>query len=404
MKLRKKAYLPQFSAITLPGSKSISHRVLIAADLCDMPKEKIEGISDCDDTQYLQRALQNQQQTRHHFGDGATPLHFFMAMAAAKTRVCILTGSANLMQRPHRDLIDLLGQCGTIIKQSPEEIIIEKGIQSFRSISADATRSSQHISAMMLVAPCFPGRKEIQLKGKPASFPYIRLTAEMLRLFGVETAISQEKIIINEGSYKAPNTINIEPDWSSAAFFYSLVACEPQISILLKGLSLQSLQGDFAIAGFYHELGVTSLQTETGVLISHNGLINTKPFFDLRHHPDCAPALLAASAYLHLNAEFAGLENLAIKESNRIQAMIDNLQQAGISLVYKNGLYRLVFDNLSVENVGHYHIHTHNDHRIAMAMAVFGLKYDITIDNSDCVNKSFPGFWQQWSHWFQAEP
>ncbi|MEY4002922.1 MAG: hypothetical protein RIT07_964 [Bacteroidota bacterium] len=404
MKLHKRNFFPEYTVISLPGSKSVSHRVLIAATLSGLPINLIHGLSDCDDTRYLLRAIQNPQQEIYDFGDGATPLHFFMAMAAAQNRSCTLTGTDRLIQRPHEDMIEVLRHCDAELEQNQQEICIQKGIQSFRHITADASRSSQHISAMMLVAPVFKGNKEILLKGNPASVPYLKLTASVLQQFGIQTSILDKKIVIDDGEYKAPNNIVIEPDWSSAAFFYSLVACEPNVSILLKGLNLQSQQGDAEIAVFYNELGVTSTQTEDGVLIRHNGGINPNPTFHLINHPDCAPALLAVCSLLGVDAVFTGLENLANKESDRLQAMNENLQQVGITITADAGVYKLLFNHYSDNHSNLINFQSHNDHRIVMAMAVFGSKYNITIDNSDCVNKSFPGFWEQWSHWFQAEP
>jgi len=402
MKLHKKASLPKVSTITLPGSKSISHRALIAADLSGMPIESIKGLSGCDDTQFLLRAIQNQQQEKHDFGDGATPLHFFMVLAAAKNKPLVLTGSERLMQRPHGDLINLLSQCDSVIKQTPQEIIIDKGIQSFQSITADATRSSQHISAMMLVAPLFPGLKEIVITDKPASFPYIKLTADLMRIFGVDTFISEENILIETGSYQPPETLQIEPDWSAAAFFYSLVSCAPGMSILLKGLRLNSMQGDSALANFYYELGVSSTQTEDGILISHSGKFNPNPVVNLINYPDCAPTIMATCAYLRINASFTGLENLVLKESNRLEAMAVNLKQTGANISLRNGAYFLSYDENILANTP-LDIKTHGDHRIAMAIAIFGLKHTVNIDNPECVSKSFPGFWQQWSHWFHSD-
>jgi 3-phosphoshikimate 1-carboxyvinyltransferase len=404
MKLHKKNLPPEVTVISLPGSKSISHRVLIAATLSGLPINLIHGLSDCDDTRYLLRAIQNPQQEIYDFGDGATPLHFFMAMAAAQNRQCTLTGTNRLMQRPHEDMIEVLRQCDAELKQNQQEICIQKGIQSFRHITADASRSSQHISAMMLVAPVFKGTKEILLKGKPASFPYLKLTASVLKLFGIQASIFDKKIVIDDGEYKAPNNFVIEPDWSSAAFFYSLVAGEPNIRILLKGLNLESLQGDSDIADFYRELGVTSTQTQDGVLINHNGYINPNPTFHLINHPDCAPALLAVCGLLGVDAVFTGLDNLANKESDRLQAMNENLQQIGITIASDDGVYKLLFNHNSDTHSNLLNIQSHNDHRIVMAMAVFGLKYSLRIDNATCVNKSFPGFWEQWNHWFHIDP
>lgn len=400
MKLHKKTELPELVSVTLPGSKSISLRALMVSALCDFPISQLTGLSDSDDTHYLASALSHSNQTIHSFGDGATPLHFFMAYAAARNLKCVLTGSERLMQRPHEDLADLLRQCGAIINVNPQEIVIEKGIQSFKSIVADATRSSQHISSMMLLAPLFPGRKSIILKGKPASYPYLQLTAEILRVFGIKADVTTKSINIEAGQYKAPVTFRIEPDWSAAAFFYSLVACQPGIRILLTNLTLLSIQGDAAVAKFYEELGVTSIQTDEGVLITNNGIRNPSPVFDLLHHPDCAPALLASCAFLGINASFLGLENLAIKESHRLQAMKENLAQIHVEINNFDGMHTLACHPKSNNPL---FVRTYNDHRIAMAMAVFGLSHSLSIDNPDCINKSFPGFWQHWAHWFHID-
>lgn len=400
MKLHKKSDLPELVSLTLPGSKSISLRAQMASTLCDSPLSQLKGLSDSDDTRHLANALTRPDKSNHSFGDGATPLHFFMAYAAARNLRCSLTGSERLMQRPHEDLANILRQCGAIINMNSKEIVIEKGITSFNSVWADATRSSQHISSMMMLAPLFPGRKSIILQGKPASYPYLQLTAEILRVFGIDSNVTAKAVTIEAGQYKAPDAFRIEPDWSAAAFFYSLVACRPGIRILLKNLNLVSIQGDAAIAKFYEELGVRSFQTDDGVLIANNGIKNPNPVFDLLHHPDCAPALLASCAFLGLNASFLGLENLAIKESNRLQAMKENLAQINVEINNHDGMQTLACQFKSNNPL---QVRTYNDHRIAMAMAVFGLSHSLRIDNPECINKSFPGFWQQWAHWFHIE-
>jgi 3-phosphoshikimate 1-carboxyvinyltransferase len=402
MILYRKTDYRENAQVILPGSKSISHRMLIAAALCGISEDRLSGLSDSDDTRHLLNALQNTNVSNFHFEDGATPLHFFMAFAAAKNLNCTLSGSERLMQRPHGDLIDALKQCGAVIQENHGQITIEKGINGFSSIAVDASKSSQHISAMMLVAPLFPGQKEIVLINKPVSFPYLQLTADVMQTFGVNTFLSDEKIIIKEGYYCPPESLEIEPDWSAAAFFYSLVSCNPGMSILLRGLKLNSMQGDAALADFYKELGVSSAQTEDGVLITNSGNINTNPVFNLINHPDCAPAMMASCAFLRINASFTGLENLVLKESNRLEAMAANLQQTGAILGNKNGAYFLSYNNNRVTSA-QLDIKTHGDHRIAMAMAVFGLKYRLNIDNPECVSKSFPGFWQQWSQWFNID-
>jgi 3-phosphoshikimate 1-carboxyvinyltransferase len=105
-----------------------------------------------------------------------------------------------------------------------------------------------------------------------------------------------------------------------------------------------------------------------------------------------------------VDAVFTGLDNLANKESDRLQAMNENLQQIGITIASDDGVYKLLFNHNSDTHSNLLNIQSHNDHRIVMAMAVFGLKYSLRIDNATCVNKSFPGFWEQWNHWFHIDP
>lgn len=402
MRLYSKTDYAKHTVVFLPGSKSISHRVLIAAASCGQTHEPPQGLSDSDDTLHLLTALQKSHDSQFFFEDGATPLHFFMAFAAAKRLICSLSGSDRLMRRPHGDLTDALKQCGAVVSENNGQICIEKGMTGFSQIRVNGSKSSQHISAMMLVAPLFPGQKEIVLINKPASFPYIRLTADIMQIFGVNTDVSEERILIEDRSYQQPVSFHVEPDWSAAAFFYSLVACCSGISILLKGLRLNSIQGDAILSNFYQELGVSSTQTEAGVYISNIGQVNSNPAFNLIHYPDCAPALMATCAYLRINASFTGLENLALKESNRLEAMTVNLQQTGADIIFRDGAHFLSYPENMFKST-ELNVKTHGDHRIAMAMAVFGLKNIVNIDNPECVSKSFPGFWQQWNPWFNID-
>jgi len=402
MKLYSKQPVALSGQINLPGSKSISHRALICCALSGTPISELAGLSDSDDTQYLKEALLNPNQPQYNMGDGATPLRFFLAYKAAVNEPCTITGSNILLSRPHQPLIEALTACGAEINVHEHGISLIKGIQHFPKLKLEADSSSQHVSAMMLVAPKYFGTKHLSIGNNTASLPYLEMTASVMQQFGVHTEINQHEIQIHEGSYSPTKNLLIEADWSSAAFFYSLAACIPGIRIKIPGLSLNSAQGDRQLSAFYASLGVKTYPGFDGIQISNEGQPAKAITYNLINHPDCAPALMSTCAFLGIEASFVGIHNLKDKESNRIKAMEENLgsmgiqfrqDEEGITLLYNK--QKTITEKLKIT--------TFKDHRIAMGMAIFGLKHKLYFDHPECVSKSFPNFWQEWSQWFNVE-
>lgn len=402
MKLYSKQPVALSGKVNIPGSKSFSNRALICCGLSNTPIREVHGLSDSDDTQYLKEALLNTNQPQYNMGDGATPLRFFLAYKAAVNESCTITGSNRLLTRPHHPLIQALTACGAEIKVHENRISLIKGMQCFPKLELEADTSSQHISALMLVAPKFIGTKSISLGGKVASLPYLQQTASVMNLFGVHTEINRHEIRINEGNYMPTNNIIVEADWSSAAFFYSLAACIPGMCIQIPGLSLNSTQGDSQLSAFYASLGVETYADKDGIQIKNEGKPPKAINYNLINHPDCAPALISACAFLGIEATFVGIQNLKHKESDRIKAMEENLGFMGIRFQQDQESVTLLY-NKPQSHLDEITVTTFHDHRIAMAMAIFGLKYRLNIDHPECVSKSFPNFWQEWSQWFKVE-
>jgi 3-phosphoshikimate 1-carboxyvinyltransferase len=389
----------QARSIQLPGSKSISNRYLILNAIAPRPA-KLTGLSQSRDTQLLAAALAS---TGHEFWfeDGATPLRFFMAYAAIQGITGILNGVAGLQKRSVVELAQSLEQAGAVFKYHgepgfpPVEIIAPA--RRVSQLHVNRSMSSQFVSALLLMAPKMGQKFNLYLSGNTNSDAYVSMTMKCLVAYGVSCKFNPEGnfIAVDSGAFESPNAVNIEADWSSASYLYSLCACLPGSRFLLQNLQTTGMQGDEKLKTFYSELGVNSRQTDEGVLIEHNGKRSELFAIDLVDNIDLAPALIATCAFLRQPAVFRGLQNLKFKESDRVEAMNTNLKPFGAELEQQSDQWHLTFRNPIHPPAEKIEIRTFDDHRIAMAMSVFALQHVLVFDNPDCVVKSFPGYWNE---------
>lgn len=383
--------------IQLPGSKSISNRFLIIRNLANSSCE-FQGLSNARDTRLLFDSLNNPTPSAD-FQDGATPYRFFTAWAAAKNMSTSVTGSTGLEKRSIEPLVNSLKSLGADIEYLHQAgyapVKIKKGISHFKEVVVDHSQSSQFASALMLIAPIFPGEKVIHLTGShEAGFGYLETTASCMRQAGVSTKIRQDQINIREGQYALPAQIGIEADWSSAAWFYMLCACMPEASFKMPRLQQASYQEDSQLATWFAELGVKTTFNESGIQIRKNGVAaKHKLHFDFKNNIDLAPALICTCAFLKLKATFWGLENLKFKESDRLKGLQKNLAQLGISLSESPAGWNLNFSRVTA--VKELRFDTANDHRMVMAFSVFALRQPIYLNWATCVEKSFPNYWKE---------
>lgn len=382
--------------IQLPGSKSLSNRFLIIRALSNSDCQ-LHNLSASRDTTLLQRALEHPG-TVADFADGATPARLYLAYAAALNIPTTVSGNESLRKRSVAPLAGALGQLGAITEYQAETgflpVSVKQGITTFETATVDHSQSSQYTSALMLIAAALPGKRSIRLEGnKQAGFSYTKITAWCMKQAGISVIQTESEITIAQGSYQLPESLTIESDWSSAAWWYMFCACIPGSSFHLPGLMPDSPQGDRKLTVFYETFGVESTFTPTGLSISNLSKSATGSIhFHLQEHIDLAPAIICTCAFLNLRATFSGLENLQFKESDRIQAIQQNLLQLGHELTHHNGTWTL-HQNSNSATTEPVTIRTHSDHRIAMAFAVFALRFKMIPDDADCVVKSYPGFW-----------
>ncbi len=383
--------------ICISGSKSESNRMLILQ--AQFPNISIENLSESDDTVVLQKGLQtaNGAIDIHHAG---TAMRFLTAYFAAKQgSEIILTGSQRMQERPIGILVDALRSLGAEIEYIENESFPPLKIRGKKlqndEVKIKADISSQYISALMLVAPMFPEGLKINLEGKTTSIPYIEMTLSLLKSIGIEREFSTNTISISSKKNIEKTTLVVESDWSSASYFYSLVALsEEGFKISLKSFSKESLQGDAALVQIYDSLGVQTVFDSSNNTISLSKNKTELPdslMLDLSNTPDLAQTITVSCFGLGIACELTGLHTLKIKETDRLLALKNELEKLG-AIIQVND------NSLSLENSLKIHsnitIETYQDHRMAMAFAPMALKTNIVIKDAEVVSKSYPNFWE----------
>ena len=383
-------------SVNLPGSKSESNRLLILKKI--YPNISLLNLSNCDDTLTLRKAIEEKNQIVdvHHAG---TAMRFLTAFFASKKDVeFTLTGSKRMQERPIKILVDTLRAIGadiSYIKNNGFPPLKIKGKELIsNSISIDANISSQYISALMLIAPSLNKGLKITLRNNITSIPYIKMTLELLSRIGVFCSLTDN--IIEIASTKKINDIkvNIESDWSSASYYYSLVALSNHLEITLKTFRKDSIQGDSEVVDVYKKLGVETIFNETAnsITLKKNGKkVNNFLKLNLIETPDIAQTIAVTCFGLGISCELTGLKTLKIKETDRLLALKIELQKLGAEITITDKSLRLKPTKKIAKNIV---IDTYQDHRMAMSFAPLYLKVPIIINNPNVVSKSYKTFWE----------
>ncbi len=381
--------------VNLPASKSISNRVLIIQHLAEA-NIRVENLSEADDTIHLDAALRKGGDELW-MGDAGTASRFSIAYASVKLGRRIIRGSERLSQRPMKPLIDALRNLGANIvcleKEGylPVEIIGQE--LTGGEVEIEASVSSQFISALMLIGPQLANGLTIKFKGKPTSLPYLAITLKVMKMCGAEVLIGEDSIVVEPRKYESA-VVRVEPDWSAASYFFSAVALNPQLKLLLKGLNSQSIQGDAYLVDLYKPLGVKSAFNQSGLLLEHSGKIVPLSTIDLQDNPDLAQTIAATYSGLNKEALLTGLHTLKVKETDRLSAMVNELSRIGVkSEASDDSLFVKAGHDLISEKL----IHTYGDHRMAMAFAPLVFNINLSLENPSVVAKSFPDFFMEFS-------
>lgn len=381
--------------LLLPSSKSISNRLLILQELCKRDLG-IANLADADDTLLLRKLLkQYKQQPVLDAANAGTAMRFMTALLAVSEGEWMLSGSERMLQRPVGALVDALRQIGAEIDYAgaenfPPLRICGRPLKGGH-IEVDGSISSQFASALLLIAPFLPEGLSLELQGEKRSSPYIHMTLALLRHFGIITRVEEELITVYPGSFK-PQRYTVEPDWSAASYWYLAASLVQESEIFFPGLYLSSIQGDCVLASIYRCFGIESIENKDGIVIRKTAQADKKFNYDFSACPDLFPAVALSCAALGVDARLSGLGNLRVKESDRIKAVADGLQQCGIAFTVTETDELHIFGDKQIKT-GDVMINSYGDHRIAMAFAQLSwLTGSIIIDDMDVSAKSYPAF------------
>ena len=374
--------------VNLVGSKSESNRVLMIGYYGGF-KPRITNLSSSDDTTLLKDILDTISYPQNiNCSNAGTVLRFLATALSFRPGSWILTGSDRMMQRPVGDLVNALRNIGADIEYMGQEgfpplkINGKTPVETLpeTSVSVDISRSSQFASSILLALPIFKTdfHPALRLDGDMSSVPYIDMTIDVMQKFGIDVHRDGREIFIKSSDYRDIE-YTIESDWTCASYWYEIVAFSENGRARLRNLRLDSKQGDAVVAKWFEDFGVTTVQDGNDIIIEkNNSIIKKQVSFDFIDNPDLYPTIAATCAGLGVEGRFTGLRNLVHKESDRVAAMMSELSKIGTDRVCPP-----VFDS-------------HNDHRIAMALAPLAMKIGaIEINNAEVVSKSYPNFWKE---------
>jgi 3-phosphoshikimate 1-carboxyvinyltransferase len=402
------------STVSVPGSKSVANRALICAALAD-GESVLTGLPDGDDTTAMLDCVELLGITVSDVADSGvsitgtggrlapgpltlptrlagTTSRFITALAAVGSGPYIVDGLAPLRARPMAPLHDALAELGVAVRSlgEPGHLPVEISGPLTVADAAVAVRgdiSSQYLTALMLVAPHLPDGLRITLTTELVSRPYVTITQSVMKAFGVPTVhVGHDTIDIGPGRY-LPREYTVEPDASSASYPLAAAAiCGGSVTV--PGLGSDSLQGDAGFAHLLEKMGCAVHQTATSTRVSRHGDLRGIDV-DMVDLSDLVPTLAAVAAFADTPTRIRGVGFIRGKESDRLGDLCAELRTAGVDAVETD-------DGLSIRP-GEVHgatLHTHHDHRLAMAFGLLGLRADgIEVADPQVVSKSWPDYW-----------
>lgn len=400
---------------TPPPSKSHTNRALVLAALTD-GISVIKNYAICEDTIYMIRSLRklgvkiiqkedelivygkdgkfNKRKVILFCGNAGTTFRFLTALSIFNNGEVTLTGSKRMLERPIGDLIEALSQLDIKIESNNgyPPVKVFGGYINPKPVKINAKKSSQFLSALLLIMPTLGKDFSIELENELPSLPYIKMTLQVLRDFGVKiNHLEFRKFFLTKNLKLNPSKIIIESDTSSATYFFGSAAVLRK-RIKVNGLRKDTNQADIKFVKVLKKMGCDVKWGKDFVILTGKKLKGIT--IDMNDAPDSVPALAVVSLFADGKTLIKNIENLRYKESDRIQALANELSKLGARV-------RTGKDFIEINPIKNYNsavIETYNDHRIAMSFAIAQLKIpEIKIKNPECVKKSFPDFWQEFN-------
>ena len=383
--------------ITLPYSKSISNRALLIAALCG-GEPQVRYPAMCDDTAVMIEALSLDGDGDINVGAAGTAMRFLTAYIATREGLTVtLDGVERMRQRPIGPLVDALRSLGARIEYLGQEgyppLRIHGTALHGGNVVMTGGVSSQFVSAVMMIMPTIGGGT-ILITGDIVSAPYIHMTAAVMRDMGALVDFTGDKITMGNG-YRG-NDYVVEGDWSAAAPWYALAALLPESHLTLQGLSDDSIQGDARLVNLGQQLGIASRFDAGGVSLDTSHFIGCccSCFADMSATPDLVPSWVVLLCLLERSFRMTGVRTLHLKESDRIEALRQELSRLGYVLKIESEDAISWYGERCPVGQEPPVINTHGDHRLAMAFAPAAVRYPgLIIKDADVVTKSYPSYW-----------
>lgn len=402
----------------VPGSKSITNRALALAALAE-GTTVLRGVLESDDTRHMRRSLEQlgieiteigpdtwqvrggKQRLKApseplFVGNSGTSVRFLTALAALVPGPVTLEGDEHMAKRPIADLVDGLRQLGVRVECATgcPPLRVWGGTLAGGTVTMRGDRSSQYFSALLMAAPYATGEVILRVEGTLVSRPYVDITLEMMRRFGAEATAREQEFVVRPATY-APQDYLIEPDASSASYAFATAAATG-LAITVPGLGSSALQGDYGFVDLIEQMGATVERAPTTTrVVGPRPAKDGSPVLraldvDMHHISDTSMTLAALAPLCQGTTRIRNVENIRIKETDRLEATVTELQRIGQKV--QSGRDWFEIEPRPVQPAV---IHCYADHRMAMSFSVLGLvRPGITIEDPACVAKTYPGYWK----------
>jgi 3-phosphoshikimate 1-carboxyvinyltransferase len=392
--------------LTAPPSKSYTIRGLMCAALAKGKSHILNPLSS-DDTEAASKVLGQvginiqkgegywqvsggcfQKPTEELFcRDSAATLRFMTAISSLIPGRCRLVPGPSLSKRPIKPLISALAQLGIRCHIKDTTVIIDGGRLGGGKTRLPGDVSSQFVSALLLISPLAEEEVTILLTTPPRSKPYLEMTLDCMKRFGVEVRASDDlaQFEVSRQAYK-PTKYQIEGDWSSASYLLALGAASGQV--VITNLTRDSFQGDRIMLNLLQEMGAEVVISESSIMVRKSKLRAIKA--DLADCIDLLPTMAVLAAVAYGQSQFTGISRARLKESNRVLALKEGLAGMGIPVTEEEDRLTIIGTKPTGSTIDSF-----GDHRIAMAFSILGsVVGDTTINGAECVAKTYPEFWQ----------
>ena len=381
-------------ALNISGSKSESNRLLALRAFTYY--FEIKNISDSDDVKVMMSAI-NSSEEEIDIGHAGTAMRFLTSyFSSIENSSVILTGSKRMKERPISILVDALRELGVDISYLDNEgyppIKINGRVINKKQVHLPANVSSQYISSLMMLGVSLQNGLVINLSTEITSLPYIEMTKKIIERIGGNVKLKSNQIFINSlSNNKIPSQV-VESDWSSASYFYSIVALSDLSNLTLNTYYKNSIQGDFELVHIYRDLGVKTTFINNGINLTKSDRKTKKKIsLDLSNNPDLAQTIVVTCLGLGIDCDLYGLKTLKIKETDRLKALRSEIQKFEVDKI------EITDNSLHLENKSklksNISIDTYDDHRMAMSFVPLSMLNPIIINDPMVVTKSYVSFW-----------